>query len=219
MLARPDRLPRGDYAYEVKWDGFRAIVATEDGLTVRSRRGWSMSDRLPELAGLPTGLVLDGELVAFGQDGRPSFPLLNARLLHGRVGIAVTLMIFDVLRVEGLDAMCLPYADRRALLDELDLNGAAWRTPEVFDDGEALLEATRLLGLEGVVAKKRSERYRPGERRWIKTKHRTYWRFGREGGLAHRRHGGTLRQTTNGRAACARPRPGTGGISSHARRG
>jgi hypothetical protein len=48
MLARPDRLPRGDYGFEVKWDGFRAIVATEDGLQVRSRRGWNMTDLVPE---------------------------------------------------------------------------------------------------------------------------------------------------------------------------
>jgi bifunctional non-homologous end joining protein LigD len=76
--------------------------------------------------------------------------------------------------------MCLPYRERRALLEALDLNGPAWRTPEAFDDGEALLEATGTLGLEGVVAKKRSERYRPGERGWIKTKHRSYWRFRQE---------------------------------------
>jgi ATP-dependent DNA ligase len=48
MLARPDTFPRGDYSHEVKWDEFRAIVSTEDGLTVRSRRGWTMSERLPE---------------------------------------------------------------------------------------------------------------------------------------------------------------------------
>jgi bifunctional non-homologous end joining protein LigD len=125
MLARPDNLPRGDFAYEVKFDGFRAIVSTEDGLRVRSRRGWNMTQRLPELAKLPTGLVLDGELVALGLDGKPSFPLLGLRVLHGRDAIPVTLMIFDVLRVEGGDAMCLPYAERRALLEALDLNG--WR--------------------------------------------------------------------------------------------
>jgi ATP-dependent DNA ligase len=123
MLARPDSLPRGDWSFEVKWDGFRAIVATEDGFQVRSRRGWSMADRAPELADLPKGLVLDGELVAFALDGRPSFPLLCLRVLHGREAIPVTFMVFDVLRVEGADAMCLPYADRRALLEELDLTG------------------------------------------------------------------------------------------------
>jgi bifunctional non-homologous end joining protein LigD len=180
MLARPDRLPRGDWSYEVKWDGFRAVVATEDGLQVRSRRGWSMAEHLPELAALPTGLVLDGELVVLGLDGRPSFPLLNARILRRRAEVPVTLMVFDVLRVEGLDAMRLPHADRRALLEALELGGPAWRTPEAFDDGEALLAATAELGLEGVVAKRRGERYRPGERGWIKTKNRGYWRLGQE---------------------------------------
>jgi bifunctional non-homologous end joining protein LigD len=207
MLAKPDRLPRGDYSYEVKWDGFRALVATEDGVQVRSRSGWVMTDRVPELAGLPTGLVLDGELVTFGLDGRPSFPLLGLRVLHGRTEIPVTLMIFDLLRVEGTDAMCLPYAERRALLEELDLNGPAWRTPEVFDDGEALFDATSRLVLEGVVAKRRSESYRPGERRWAKTKHRSYWRFGQELERAQRRpEGGSRSNTPHPLLGAAKPR-------------
>jgi ATP-dependent DNA ligase len=69
MLAQPARLPlRGDYAYEPKWDGFRALVSTVDGFRVRSRRGWNM-----------TGIAASsgtsaGELVAFGRDGLPSFP-------------------------------------------------------------------------------------------------------------------------------------------------
>jgi bifunctional non-homologous end joining protein LigD len=183
MLARPGPLPHGDYAYEVKWDGFRAIVSTEAGLEVRSRRGWSMAEQLPELRRLPTGLVLDGELVVFGEDGRPSFPLVALRVLHGRSSIPVTLVVFDVLRVEGADAMCLPYADRRALLDELALHGPAWRTPEAFDDGDALLAVTGVYGLEGIVAKRRRDPYRPGERGWVKVKHRHYWRFGRDLGF------------------------------------
>jgi bifunctional non-homologous end joining protein LigD len=178
MLARPDRLPRGDYGYEVKWDGFRALVSTEEGLLVRSRRGWDMTGRLPELAGLPTGLALDGELVVLGPDRLPSFPLLSRRLLTRDTSAAVVLMVFDVLRVEDEDAMCLPYGERRKLLEALDLQGPHWQTPPAFDDGEALLEATGRYGLEGIVAKRRSERYRPGERGWIKVKHRHYWRFG-----------------------------------------
>src|SRR5919197_3989754 len=184
MLARPGPLPHGDYAYEVKWDGFRAIVSTEDGLEVRSRSGWSMAERLREMARLPTGLVLDGELVAFGEDGRPSFPRLARRVLHGRRAIPVVLMLFDLLRVEGEDVMCLPYAERRGLLEELDLHGPAWRTPEAFDDGEALLAATSAHGLEGIVAKRRNEPYRPGERAWVKVKHRHYWRVRRHRGLS-----------------------------------
>jgi bifunctional non-homologous end joining protein LigD len=63
MLARSGTLPtRGDRAYEVKWDGFRAIVSTEDGLRVRSRRGWNMTDLVPELDALPVFATLDGDL-------------------------------------------------------------------------------------------------------------------------------------------------------------
>ena len=191
MLARPDRLPRGDYAYEVKWDGFRAVVSTEEELEVRSRRGWDMAALVPELARLPTGLLLDGELVCFGVDGRPDFPLLSQRLLARRPIVPAVLMIFDVLRVEGEDAMCLPWAERRRLLEALDLDGSHWRTPQAFDDGEALLEATGRLGLEGIVAKRRSQPYRPGERGWIKVKHRHYWRYGE--GLGATRPGRSLR--------------------------
>jgi ATP-dependent DNA ligase len=65
MLSRTAPLPLGSgWSYELKWDGFRAIVSTEDGLRVRSRRGWNMTEMLPELADLPAGVVLDGELVA-----------------------------------------------------------------------------------------------------------------------------------------------------------
>lgn len=174
---RPDRLPGGDCTYEVKWGGFRVIASTEGGLEVRSRRGWEMSERLPELAALADGLVLDGELVAFGADGRPSFPLLSLRVLHGRALISVVLMVFDVLRVEGADAMCLPYAERRALLEALELEGPSWRTGDVRRRRGAS-RGDALHGLEGVVARKRTEPYTPAERAWVKVEHRDYWRFG-----------------------------------------
>ena len=83
--------------------------------------------------------------------------------------------------------MCLTYADRRALLEALDLDGPAWRTPDAFEDGEALLEATSAHGLEGIVAKGRSEPYWPGKRGWVKVKRRHYWRFGQELESARRR--------------------------------
>jgi ATP-dependent DNA ligase len=67
MLARSGPLPtRGDWAFEVKWDSFRAIVSTEGSLRVRSRRGWNMTEFLPELDSLPVSATLDGELVFFG---------------------------------------------------------------------------------------------------------------------------------------------------------
>jgi bifunctional non-homologous end joining protein LigD len=151
---RPASLPLGSgYSYEVKWDGFRAIMSTEEGLRVRSRRGWDMMPLLPELAKLPSGLVLDGELVAPDEEGRPSFPRLSPRILHGRPGIHVTFIVFDILRVEGMSTMENSYQERRRLLEELDLQGAHWCTTPVFEDGAALLASVEEQSLEGIVAK------------------------------------------------------------------
>jgi bifunctional non-homologous end joining protein LigD len=137
-----------------------------------------MSDRLPELGTLPERLVLDGELIAVGDDGLPSFPRLSERVLHGRDGIAVTLVIFDVLVNDGASTMALPYSERRRILDSLALNGASWCTAEVFDDGPALFAAVERQGLEGIVARPVEGTYdlaNPGE-----IKNRGYWRFGQE---------------------------------------
>ena len=85
-------------------------------------------------------------------------------------------MIFDLLSLDGDDLTRAPYSERRTQLEALDLNGVHWQTPETFDDGEALFEAVCAHELEGVVAKRRSSRYRPGERGWVKTKNRSDWR-------------------------------------------
>jgi len=190
MLARSGPLPtRGGYAYEVKWDGFRAIVSTEGTLRVRSRRGWDMTEHVTFLSGLDVNAVLDGELVAFGPDGSPDFPLLCERMLMRRPGIAVTLMLFDLLSLDGRSLLNEPYSNRRQELEALDLNDVRWQTPETFDDGEALFEAVCAHELEGALAKRRDSRYRPGERGWVKTKNRSYWRWEmeREGTIRSRR--------------------------------
>ena len=191
MLARSARLPTsGDFAYEVKWDGFRAVVSTEGGLLrVRSRRGWDMTERVQFLAELPARGIFDGELVALDETGRPDFPQLCECVLMRRATTPLTFIIFDVLSVEGRNVMDVPYAKRRGILERLGLNGGHWRTPEAFDDGHALWEAVCEHELEGVVAKRRSSRYVPGDRGWIKTKNRAYWRFEmeREGAFKSRR--------------------------------
>jgi bifunctional non-homologous end joining protein LigD len=103
MLSRPGPLPSGSgWSFELKWDGFRAIVSTEDDLVVRSRRGWNMTPVLPELQALPAGLVLDGELVAW-KDGEPHFPLVCRRVLNRDMSIPLTFVIFDVLQHKGGD--------------------------------------------------------------------------------------------------------------------
>jgi bifunctional non-homologous end joining protein LigD len=177
MLSRPGPLPSGSgWSYEVKWDGFRAIVSTEDGLRVRSRRGWDMKHAVPELADLPAGLVLDGELVAWA-DGQPYFPDVCHRVLNHDLSVALTYVVFDVLRIKGDDMTSAPYSERRAALEKLELHATQWTTSETFDDGEALFAAVREHGLEGVVAKRWSSRCGSGRRGWIKTKNPNYWRL------------------------------------------
>ena len=100
----------------------------------------------------------------------------------------LTYIVFDVLSVEGRSVMREPYATRRRILEDMQLDGRYWRTPEAFDDGAALWQAVCEHELEGVVVKRRSGRYVSGERGWIKVKNREYWRYEleRESALLHR---------------------------------
>jgi bifunctional non-homologous end joining protein LigD len=128
----------------------------------------------------PPGVQLDGELVALDETGRPDFHRLSSAMLHGRPGIAITLFVFDVLAVEGLATTMLPYSERRALLEELELESERVQIVATFEDGEALFAAGCERGLEGVVAKRLRDSYRPGGRHWVKTKNRSTARFAEE---------------------------------------
>jgi bifunctional non-homologous end joining protein LigD len=98
-------------------------------------------------------------------------------------------MIFDLLSFDGDDLTAAPYAERRAKLEALNLNRVHWQTPGTFDNGDELFEAVCAHELEGVVAKRKNGRYIPGERAWVKTKNRGYWRYEieREGAIRTRR--------------------------------
>jgi len=111
------------------------------------------------------------------ENGKPDFPELCECVLQRHSSIPLTYMAFDVLSVEGEPVVSRPYRERRRLLAELRLDGRQWRTPEAFDDGEALWEAVCEHELEGVVAKPRSGQYVSGGRGWINTKNRDYWRY------------------------------------------
>jgi|SRR6266498_82370 len=175
MLARSGRLlMSGDFAYEVKWDGFRAIVSTEGPLRVRSRRGWNMTEHVQFLAALPVRAVLDGEIVAFDDGMTPDFPLLCECVLHRRPSVPLTFIVFHVLSVERRSVIPEPYSKRRLILEQMGLVGPRGHTTDSFDDGAAVWDAVCEHELEGVVAKRRSDRYASGERRWIKTKNRGY---------------------------------------------
>jgi bifunctional non-homologous end joining protein LigD len=189
MLARLAKLPRDErrWAFEVKWDGVRAIAFVEGGrLRLQSRNGRDITPRYPELAALGRELgarpaILDGEVVAFDENGRPDFGRLQGRMhLASDAAVRrrmrdtpVAYVIFDLLYLDGRSRMGLPYDERRAALEELGLRGPAWQVaPAQREDGKALLEASRSLGLEGVVAKRRDSPYEPGRRSasWLKVK-------------------------------------------------
>ena len=188
MLAKLSTLPADEsqWAFEVKWDGVRAITHSEPGrLRMLSRNDNDITAAYPELRPLNSALgshraILDGEIVAFDSEGKPSFQLLQPRMhLRGEAAVKrhaqsapVTYMIFDLPWLDGHSLMQLPYTERRARLEALGLNSERWRVPDSFSgQGSSLLAATREQGLEGVIGKRLDSRYVAGRGgAWIKVK-------------------------------------------------
>jgi bifunctional non-homologous end joining protein LigD len=192
MLARLATTPPAndrDYGYEFKWDGIR-IVAFSQGGTLRllTRNQENVTFRYPELRGISERLgshavVLDGEVVALGPKGVPSFEQLQKRIgLNSESEVRrlmrevpVAYFVFDLLYGDGRLLLAQPYTERRRRLEELQLEGSHWQTPPYHaGDGPALLEASRRSGLEGIVAKRLDSVYEPGRRSgaWLKIKNR-----------------------------------------------
>jgi len=189
MLARPGGLPHDQdaWGFEIKWDGVRALGYAAGGrLKLTSRNGRDITSQYPEVRGIAEALgateaVLDGEIVAFGDDGLPSFQVLQRRMhVAGERAIArlardipVAYVVFDLLWQDGHSLMDRPYAERREALAALELKGPNWQVPgHHVGDGDALLEVSRVRGLEGVVAKRLDSPYVPGRRTnaWVKVK-------------------------------------------------
>jgi bifunctional non-homologous end joining protein LigD len=177
-----------NYGFEYKWDGVRAI-AYWDGrtLTFSSRNRLDMTAQYPELQALGAALgpgrrvVLDGEVVALDDLDRPSFPRLQKRMKVRDPATARRLsreipayfFVFDLLHLDGRSTTRLPLTDRRALLEELTLQGPNWQvSPSHVDQGATMLEAARANMLEGIVAKRLDSVYAPGARTsdWLKIK-------------------------------------------------
>ncbi|MHB8681547.1 MAG: non-homologous end-joining DNA ligase [Acidimicrobiales bacterium] len=191
MLATAGTLPSSDagWGFEFKWDGVRAVAYVEGGRLGKllSRNDRDVAAGYPELRGLGDALgsrpaVLDGEIVAFDDDGHPSFGALQermhvadavkARRLAERIPVAY--LVFDVLHLDGRSTVELPYRERRGLLQGLGLAGPHWQVPPWFEGGgAAVLQASRQQHLEGVVAKRLTSTYQPGRRsrEWVKVKH------------------------------------------------
>jgi len=191
MLARSEpQLPPddGQWALEMKWDGVRALAYCE-GSRVRlvSRTGEDITAAYPELRGLAAAVgrrdaLLDGEVVALGESGWPDFEALQNRMHVRAAQVAlrlaaeypVTYLAFDLLHLDGRPVLDLPYRQRRALLEELQLYGPSWQTPPSFT-GVAGVDVQKVSvqhGLEGIVAKRLDSRYEPGKRtgNWRKVK-------------------------------------------------
>ena len=178
MLATlAEDVPRGaDWAFEVKWDGYRAIAAVAGGdATLTSRNGNDLTTRFQNVAKeLPKAVktpdcVLDGEVCALDDTGRSSFSAMQ----QGKPGTPVVYYVFDVLEIDNEPVIDLPLVERRKLLENLlDRRNKTVRLSETFDDGRSLLEAAKQQHLEGIVAKRLDSRYLPGKRTrdWLKVK-------------------------------------------------
>jgi ATP-dependent DNA ligase len=188
MLAKlADELPAGDYLYEPKWDGFRAIVFRgTEGVYIQSRDLRPLDRYFPELHQalldrLPEDCVVDGEIVIATAQGL-AFDALQLRLHPAASRVEKlaketpsSFIAFDVLAVAGRDLMTVPQAARRAALEELleKVQPPVYLTPATHDRALALdwLERFEGAGLDGVIAKPRSSTYQPGKREMIKVKH------------------------------------------------
>ncbi len=189
MLARlAPHIPSGEYAYEVKWDGVRAVAYIDDKrLRLLSRNNRDITVSYPELKDIARkfparNAILDGEIVALNASGLPDFERLQHRMHVRDAGAAealsrsipITYMIFDLLYFDDSSLIEAPYASRREKLFALNLMGQHWSVPEHFiGDPAPFLEATRKMGIEGVMAKRLDSSYFPGRRNdaWLKIKH------------------------------------------------
>ncbi|TDE37644.1 hypothetical protein E1295_34380 [Nonomuraea mesophila] len=175
------------WAVEMKWDGVRALAYVEDGaVRLMSRNAKDITPAYPELQlmGGATGgrpAVIDGEIVAFDEAGRPSFEALQPRM-HQRNprivaeltrSVPVTFMAFDILHLGDESVIARPYTERRDLLESTLTPGYRWQVPVWFaGHAEQAVGSSRRLGLEGVVCKRMNSPYRPGRRssEWTKVK-------------------------------------------------
>jgi bifunctional non-homologous end joining protein LigD len=188
MLAESADAPfhREEWLWEPKLDGYRVLAfITRDGVRLRSRRGLDLTPQFPKLvaelaAQNVDGMILDGEIVAFDADGKPSFNALQDRasrktptdVTKGEQSIPVVMYCFDLLYFAGIDLTRHPYGERRRYLSQCLMPSPLVQRVHVAQDGVALHAAAVASGFEGVVGKRKDSRYEPGRRTnaWLKVK-------------------------------------------------
>lgn len=175
---RVEKLPDGkEWLYELKWDGYRALLI-KDGSEVqlRSRNDKDLTAMYPAVVAAARRqrikqLVLDGEIVALDEAGRPSFQALQHRSSHAKHQIVF--YVFDALYADGKDLTGTPLESRRARLPALVSTDSVMRlSRELPSTATEIVKAVRSAGLEGVIVKRRDSTYQPGERSsdWVKLK-------------------------------------------------
>lgn len=187
MLATLAGLPSDDtgWGFEIKWDGVRTLARIrDDAARLTSRTLRDVTGSYPELGRLGAALaghrvILDGEIIALDDGGRPSFqrlqPRMNVQAVSPQLQRAtpVFYMIFDVLYLDGRSLLRVPYEDRRGELEHLVPADPSWQVPaSMGGNGADFLAASAQQRLEGIVAKRLASRYEPGKRTrdWLKIK-------------------------------------------------
>jgi bifunctional non-homologous end joining protein LigD len=177
LVAEPPA--HGDWLYELKFDGYRAIaIKNGDEVQLLSRNEKDFSERFSEIAEAVAGLpveraILDGEIVALDDEGRSSFQLLQAIEL-GEDRPPLAFYLFDLLNHDGDDLHTRPLEERRERLATIleSAEEPIRYSAEIRGDPRKLLAKVRERGLEGIIGKERNSRYEPGRRSrsWIKLK-------------------------------------------------
>jgi bifunctional non-homologous end joining protein LigD len=176
--------PKGEgWLFEVKWDGYRALAYVRGGETkLVSRNRNDLTERFSGVARAISqavkspDCVLDGEVCALDEEGRATFSAMQ----QGKPGTTYIYVAFDLLEVDGEPLVDLPLVERRKRLEKLiDRRNRTVQISEVFEDGEALLEAAKQQRFEGIVAKRADSRYQQGRRTrdWLKIKTRGQQEF------------------------------------------
>jgi DNA ligase D-like protein (predicted ligase)/DNA ligase D-like protein (predicted polymerase)/DNA ligase D-like protein (predicted 3'-phosphoesterase) len=188
MLSHSSRKPPlgEDYIYEVKWDGIRVLIGLDEGeMTIKSRSQRDITHLFPELlipeqAFRASSALFDGEIVCLDAAGRPNFKNVISRMHQShegsiersRVTNPVHCYLFDCLYLDGRAIVSEPLDRRREWLLDAVKRDTPYRVSEIIEDGPALFQAARTMGLEGIMAKRRGGKYLPGKRtdNWVKVK-------------------------------------------------
>lgn len=189
LASSAERPPKSDHhLFEVKWDGIRALIALDEGvITIRTRNMLNVTARFPELlvpeqAFRATSALFDAEIVCLDEAGKPVFKHAISRLQQSsesaikraQAAFPAVCYVFDCLFLDGRPIVQEPLERRRAWIADAIKSNSPYRFSEATDDGEALFNASRDMGLEGIMAKDRGSTYMPGQRtsQWLKIKAR-----------------------------------------------